>query len=236
MTKAINFRDGILDHSEITMSEITREVAREITGGKGKAVIPLASLLSAGNKKLPKDMAIFNMGSAMRCPSEKLGLCQAVVDGKVICYALKAERLYPGVKPYRDRQEKFWKKVDAAEFASQFLVLNALKQKPFTSLRINESGDFWGQECVEKAEVIASILTSYGISVFVYTARKDLDYSNVKHLVINGSGFKKPGISNVFQFVETAEAAPEGFSVCPGNCRICTRCQTHDRNTAVVKH
>ncbi len=216
--------------------KIDRKRALELTDGNGKKSIPLASLVSAGNKKLPKDTAIFNMGPAMNCPAEKLGMCQAVFNGKVICYALKAEVQYPNCKPYRDRQEKFWKGIDANEFATQFILMNALRKKKFTALRINESGDFWGQKCVDKAEKIAFALSTHGVAVYVYTARKDLDFSKVKHLVVNGSGFKTKGVSNVFQYIETEADKPAGYVVCPGDCRICRRCQNHNRNTVVVMH
>jgi len=218
----------------IEAGKINKEIAKGIVGSIKD--IPLASMLSLGNKKLPKSTAIFNMGSAMRCPSEKLGLCQAVHNGKVICYALKAERLYPTVKPYRDRQEKFWKEISAMDFAIQFLIFNAMRKQPLTALRINEAGDFWSQECVDKAEKIADVLSQFGIATYVYTARSDLDFSKVQHLVINGSGFKKEGVSNEFKYIETAADCPDGYALCPGDCRICQRCQNHNRNTAVVKH
>ena len=70
--------------------------------------IPLNRHISIGNKKLPKTTAIFNMGAATDCPSLELGLCQAFVGEKLVCYAMKAESgLYPDVLPYRRRQESF---------------------------------------------------------------------------------------------------------------------------------
>ena len=50
-------------------------------------------LLSNGNSKIGNDTMILNMGSAMNCPSKKLGLCK--LGSK--CYALKAEKLYKPV-------------------------------------------------------------------------------------------------------------------------------------------
>ena len=57
-----------------------------------------------GNKKIGNDTLIFNMGSATDCPSKKLGLCRHCDK----CYALKAERQYPQVRPFRDRQADYW--------------------------------------------------------------------------------------------------------------------------------
>ena len=68
----------------------------------------LKNLIATGNKKLPTTTAIFNMGSATDCPSLKKGLCTAVTEKKVTCYALRPENFRPLVLPYRRRQEKYW--------------------------------------------------------------------------------------------------------------------------------
>lgn len=60
--------------------------------GAWKNVTRLRDLLGdEGNMKIPRTTAIFNMSSATDCPSRKLGLCKAVVDGKHICYAIRSE-------------------------------------------------------------------------------------------------------------------------------------------------
>ena len=65
----------------------------------------LKKLIQFGNHKLPKSIAIFNMGPAMECPSLNMGLCQAYVGDKCVCYAMKAEIQYcKTVPPYRTRQ------------------------------------------------------------------------------------------------------------------------------------
>jgi len=215
--------------------EINKEVARSII--KSAKDLALNAHISSGNKKLPVDTAIFNMGPAETCPSEALGLCQAINKaGKNICYAKKAERLYPQVLPYRRAQESFWKAIDPEEFALQLVLTNCLKGRPYTALRINESGDFYGQDDVNKAETIARILSHYGIVTYVYTARRDLDFSGIKHLVVNGSGFTQAGVVNEFKYIESRGDRPKDYALCPGDCRICTRCQQHNKKTAVIKH
>jgi len=176
------------------------------------------------------------MGSARKCPSKAMGLCQAKCKGKIVCYALKAEWLYPAVLPYRERQEKYWKSHSAAEFIRSFLDINACKKNPYKAIRLNESGDFWDQDCVNKAEEIAKGLKAHGIITYVYTARQDLDYSQVKNLVINGSGFLKEGIKNVFLYIENKVDRPKGYGICAGDCRICKRCLTRGKLTCVIKH
>lgn len=202
-----------------------------------KGAIPLDKVLrNKGNHKIPSSTAIFNMGSATDCPSMKLGLCSAAKAG-VKCYAKKSEvASRPNVLPARRRQEKFWKEITAEEFAAQFLTINATKAKPFTALRFNEAGDFWTQECVDKAEKIARILKKHGVVTYCYTSRSDLDYHRVRALKISGSGFKKKGIVNVFQIVDSIKDKPKGYGNCPMSCKVCSRCQKAGIKTVVLKH
>lgn len=188
-----------------------------------------------GNRKLPNTTAIFNMASATNCPSMKKGLCKAVVAG-AHCYAMKAERLYPSVLPYRKLQEKYWLSVTAEEFTKDFIEINASKRNKFNALRLNEAGDFHDQDCVAKADTIAGILKSDGVTTYVYTSRDDLDYSKVKNLIVNGSGFKKAGITNVFKIVKDEKDMPKGFTMCNADCSTCTKCLHKGSNIAVRKH
>ena len=216
-----------------------KSYAKILTLGKGKEFYPLGKLLSSGNRKLPKSTGIFNMGSAHDCPSLKLGLCQAyTVKGKHCCYAKKAETsMRPQVEPFRNRQKKFWLSVTAEEFVSQFLIINALKEKPFEALRINESGDFWSQKCVDKIEKIATILKPYGVKVYGYTSRSDLDYSKVRNFILSGTNFQTKGVSNTFRMVEDVKRdKPKGWGVCKGDCKICNRCMVRGYKTVVLRH
>ena len=199
--------------------------------------IPLRHVMvGEGNHKIPSSTAIFNMGSATDCPSKKLGLCSAVKAG-VKCYAVKSEvASRPNVLPFRRKQEKFWKAITPEEFAVQFLIINSLKPVPFNALRINESGDFWSQECVDKADKLARILKEYGVVAYCYTSRSDLDYSKVRALKISGSGFKKKGIVNEFKIVDSKKDKPKGYGICPMDCKICDRCTKAGLKTVVLKH
>jgi hypothetical protein len=211
-------------------------IARNMFGNQ-KSDIPLQNVLGErGNRKIPSTTAIFNMSSANECMALKLGLCKAHEAG-VECYAMKAENgIYPEVLPYREKQQKFWLSISAEEFAMQFLILNSVKTNPFDALRLNESGDFHSQKCLDKAEKIARILKRYGITVYCYTSRNDLDYHRVEALRVNGSGFKKDGIVNVFKIIQKKEDKPKGYVLCPQDCRDCDRCMKAGMRTAVVKH
>jgi hypothetical protein len=163
--------------------------------------------------------------------------------GKNFCYAMKAERQYPNVIPYRQRQENYWKSVTAEQFVWHFMLIQSLKPEPFTKIRLNEAGDFHGQECIAKAERIAQILHQYGVRVYCYTSRKDLDFTKrrTKYLVVNGSGFSKAGVQNEFSIVSQEVGAdpkqwPKGYAKCPTDCRVCDRCSLSGKKTFVIQH
>ncbi len=137
----------------------------------------LKKLLSFGNMKVGNDTAIFNMNPAFRCPSEVLGLCDIAAK----CYAKKAERIYPGTTPYRERQELYWDSTDAKTFTEEFIQSISRKRKPIEFLRVSESGDFKAQEDVDKLSTIADQLKRHNVVVYTYTARKDLDFSNISN-------------------------------------------------------
>lgn len=209
----------------------------------GQEDIPLSHLMQAGNIKIPRETAIFNMSSATDCPSKALGICKACVwdeesqSIKSICYAIKAERTCrPAVLPYRRRQEFFWLETSAEEFAKQFLLTNARKVVHFDKLRLNESGDFHSQDCVDKAERISRILSKFGISTYCYTSRDDLDYTKIRSLVINASSFRTLGIVNEFTMVPKGKRGPKGYVKCPMDCTICDRCSTRGSKTWVPQH
>jgi len=215
-----------------------KSFAKLMTSGVGKDFVPLNSLIRSGNLKIPTTTAIFNMTPATMCPALARGLCTIYnVEGKHRCYAMKAEGpRTPNVLPFRVRQLKFWKKVTAEEFAYQFILINSLKEKAWTKLRFNEAGDFMTQKCVDKADKIAMYLARYGIKTYCYTHRSDLDYSEVKHLIISGSGFKKEGVSNIFKTVLDLKDKPKGWSVCPMDCRNCDKCSTRGQKIVVKMH
>lgn len=215
-----------------------KSFAKLLTKGQGGSYTKIHSCLTTGNSKLPSTTAIFNMSSAHECPSLKLGLCRAFTkDGKHVCYARKFETArFPGVQSHRDNQMRFWLTTTAEEFAWQFLLVNALKEVPFNSLRFSEAGDFHMQSCVNKMERIATILKSYDIKVYGYTCRSDLDFSNVRNMIISGTSFQKEGITNVFMMVEDIKDRPKGFGVCAGDCKICNRCMVRGKMTVVKRH
>lgn len=76
----------------------------------------IRSLMHCGNRKIGTNTMIFNMCSAYSCPNRISGLCLVCKH----CYALKAEKLYPEVLPYRIRQEKYWNNTDINTIIDDF--------------------------------------------------------------------------------------------------------------------
>jgi hypothetical protein len=189
----------------------------------------MKNLFSFGNMKVGKDTAIFNITPAFNCISEQLGLCN--ISNK--CYAKKAEKLYRSVVLHRQYQEEFWNNTTAKQFVTILLSIIIAECRNIKYLRISESGDFKNQSDVNKLSEIANLLKGK-LKVYTYTARKDLDFSNISdNLVINGSGFM---IHNNF-YVYRNESEIIDKYICKGNCLKCTLCKTaKNRNIGVKLH
>lgn len=191
--------------------------------------------LAFGNRKLPKTTAIFNMTSATDCPSAARGVCK-VAD---ICYAKKAERIYPGCLPARRAQSVYWKRTSAAEFVTDFLEAVTYKagakrgQYKVTVLRLSEAGDFATQADLNKAVEIAEGLSAAGIGMYAYSAAHDFDYSDTKSLVVNGSGFMADNEFTAVNKEDVVKSKP----LCPGDCTKCSLCEkAAGLQIQVIKH
>lgn len=180
-------------------------------------------LVSQGNHKLGKDTLILNITSATDCPSRALGLCK--LPSK--CYAMKAERMYKAVLPYRRRQAEYWDKNGPIKIASDLREeLGRHTKVQIKYIRISEAGDFRSQEDVTKLYIIADLLANTGVIIYGYTARKDLQFpARPSNLVLNGSGFM---LDNMFTPVHPKTL--NNYQVtCVGNCRICNLCKANKK-------
>jgi hypothetical protein len=149
---------------------------------------------------------------------------------------MKAERQYPAVGPYREDQTKIWDSMTAVQIALD-LVDMLTRTKPAGSikyLRFSEAGDFRSQDDVDKMSKIANMLDMYGVRVYGYTARLDLDYSKVhENMIVNGSGFM---VHNKFTATKGPRSSVLGL-VCPGDCRDCHMCKSHNKlDIKVIEH
>lgn len=178
-------------------------------------------LFKNGNKKIGNDTLIFNITSATECPSRKRGLCQ--LDNPNKCYALKAERMYPNVKPARDKQREYWDITTwdkiVEDILNKIFTVKLYGKRKIKYFRFNESGDFRDQYDVDKAFWIAKRIPN--VTFYCYTARSDLTFTyRPKNFIVNGSGFM---VDNCF----TVRDIPKGYkhSKCKNDCRECKLCK-----------
>lgn len=158
-------------------------------------------LLKHGNAKLHNTL-VFSL------PAGK-SVCGMECPG---CYAMKFQRLYPNVLPYRERSLEASK---SSDFVSRITADIASFRKPFSHLRIHESGEFYAQEYIFKWAQIAQAHPH--ITFYAYTKRlKDFDFTSLTSLpnfvLINslhfgGLNYGKP------------EDAPIGAPVCPATVK-----------------
>jgi len=144
-----------------------------------------------------------------------------VINAGHRCYALRDEQRYPGPLGYRRNQERVWDALTAEEFATDFVAIMGRRRTSTTAIRFNESGDFRSQSDVDKAAEIARLLKPRGVTVYCYTARRDLDFSAASPMVVNGSGFRVHG---EFRFIHTKAERPKNYGLCQGSCGECGRC------------
>ena len=205
--------------------------------------------LSLGNIKIGEDTLILNMGPAYGCPSDTLGKCAC----SAVCYAKKAERQYPGVGAYRRRQKFYWLQMSADDILNDIKHILTNKRSrgadgklsplynKIKYLRLNESGDFWSQKCVNKLDHIArGLRREYGIITYTYTARDDLHFRHV-HFAVKGSGhFHGNNGACIVRdqavidadlsftgkvYIEKINGHRRYFAICPGDCSKCTFCK-----------
>lgn len=178
-----------------------------------------------GNKKIPKNTMIFNMGPATKCPADKLGLCGLGMSGNKKCYALKAERgiSKKTVATFRLRQQKYWLS-HTKEQINKDIDVTLYANPEITTIRVNESGDMHGPDCLKKLIHIAKNNPNY--KFYTYTHRsdimKDVTTSKLpKNLSINLSYTSKKKGFNSFIVVSKDDKRVN----CVADCRHCHLCK-----------
>ena len=140
------------------------------------------------------------------------------------CYAIKFQKMYPSVLPYRQRR---YEASTQPDFASRIIAEIIACKKPVTAIRIHESSEFYSNEYIAKWTTIAKSFPQY--IFYAYTKRlSDFDFTSFKALpnvvLINSLHFNrinygKPGTE------------PPGAFVCPASKSIkcgvqCSFCMT----------
>lgn len=127
-------------------------------------------VLQAGNKKLSRDILIFNLPPGKSCLNCK--------ECYKTCYARKAYRQYPNVKISWNYNLELAKNDPDKLFNS---IVNQLKSTKKDIIRIHSSGDFFSQGYIDLWEKIIKNFPNK--KFYVYTkVNKLLDFSNIRKL------------------------------------------------------
>ena len=200
------------DGSVISKNEIgnvSKNIEDKIKNGlplelKGKS-------FSFGNMKVPEDVMIINLTSAVNCPAAKAGECP-FTD---VCYARKEESGPMSNLQLRNlRNQHMYKYLSGKEILK--LIETYIEQAPvrIRYIRISEDGDFPDQDTLDFCDKLAGhIKAKYGIQTAAYTHRQ-LDYSKVKNIIINASDYRIKNATRYFICTDRKSWAslPEGIS------------------------
>lgn len=202
-----------------------------------------------GNTKLPEDTMIVNLTSAWNCPSIAAGECPFGKD----CYARGTELYSKQTQERNLRMQNAYKYLTAKEILQLLEAYIESAPVRIKRIRISEDGDFPDQQTVDFCDKIAGHLKAkYGIITTAYTAR-NLDYSGVKNMLINGSNYLVKNCTRYFKAIPEKrwELVPDGLVLepydvdipkqvlntqngtfkCHCDCRKCNFCyQTKEQN------
>ena len=191
------------------------------------------SVFSYGNKKLPRNTMIFNLTTAMNCPSK---LCKFFDT----CYAKAGDNknINPALSGLRN--QFMLKHITIKEFLKLIEMYIEYAPMRIKRIRVSESGDFSTQQQVDVAKKLAAHLKKkYNIDTVVYTAQP-FDFSG-NELIVNASNEKVIGADRYFYardlktFNEMGIDMTEDLKIkymedgqpyymCPCECRKCNFC------------
>lgn len=123
-------------------------------------------MIKLGNSKLHKSCAIFDLPTSV---------CTHSCPG---CYAKKAERIYPNVRAFREKN--LAATCRPLEFAAAMIEEIAKNEKKIKSFRIHSSGDFYNRDYILAWSAI--IRRFPGIRFYAYTKATHLDFSPLRKL------------------------------------------------------
>jgi len=154
-----------------------------------------------GNIKVGRDTVIVNMGAATGCPSAANNLCELYAKGS--CYAYNGENYRPSAVVAKTKQGQIWRERTAEELSLGIAaIVKSLRDNNYDIkyVRMNESGDFYSIEDVEKLKNVVrgtNSLLDTPVTFYNYTHRSDLfpmgrnPLAGVENLVMQGSGYRK---------------------------------------------
>ena len=193
-------------------------------------------MFSKGNRKLPKETLIFNLPSGKTCP-------YSTEECKKWCYAKKAEKMYPNVLPFRERNFVL-SKTD-----KRFIIEaeDCLKKMKWEQVRIHESGDFYNQTYFNKW---VKIIKEFGNKIFyAYTKNNTINMEDKpKNMILLYSDdkrkslikdLKKKGFQGRTRVINSKDELKKNETLCTGDCKTCDYCYTNTKEfkqVAFIKH
>lgn len=204
-------------------------------------------IITSQNSKVGKKVMILNLTPAIRCKESMDGHCavqkqiidnHGVRDGKISCYALRAEWQY--VNKF---QNSLWNYImihekEASEIAGE--ILEDIGRKNINHIRFNENGCFATPEIADKAMEVARILKEHGVHSYSYTSDPEM-YSRINgsDIVINLSNGDIKGEKCTKVVFPTRENALEIINskdkvLCGGHCSTCSYCKDAEDKRTVV--
>jgi len=192
-------------------------------------------LLKLGNHKLGSLIGSWSIPATQE-------ICGRECPG---CYAIKAQKIYPGVLPSRTFRYNVSK-----TFAFTPLMIQAIRILTPKYVRIFESGEFYSQEHVNKWEQIAR--AEKHVTFYAYTKRlKDFNFSLLKDLpnvvIIDSLQYgglnygelkNKPAGSFLcpdYKGSELRKKTPKG-PICGNQCTYCMTKEAEATGVYFVKH
>lgn len=170
-------------------------------------------LIQPGNKKLGKNIYMWNMTTSML-------QCGRICKG---CYAAREEHRWPNVAKARAKRYEASLQPDFVDKVTK--ELSSLKTPP-KYFRIHASSEFYSQGYIDKWTAI--VKSNPDITFYAYTKRlKHFDFSELKALgnmvLIDSLHFKRLNYGPI-------DKAPEGAFICPDHAKetkcgeTCTYC------------
>ena len=205
--------------------------------------------LSTGNKKLQANESekflIWNIPSVTTCPYR-------TPECERLCYARKAERLYPSVLPSRARNLEESMKPEFSdnmiETISSFTTKKSFKGKKIY-FRIHESGDFYNQKYTDDFIEIAKhfpeiTFLAYTKSLEFFKDRKLPNNFSVRFSLWDDTEKEQKELNEkvlkfpVFTAFPKAEIEEKSklFLICGGDCTSCKACYDSRLDIACAIH
>ena len=155
------------------------------------------------------------------------------------CYAMKFQRLYSSVLPYRERMYQASLQND---FESRIINEVTTCKKPLVAVRIHESGEFYSQNYIDKWTNIAKTIPQ--VTFYAFTKRmKDFDFTslmNLPNVVIIDSlmhgKLNYDKLSNLDPTIFICPATQDKTVSCGIQCNYCMTKKAQQYGVNFIKH